>query len=188
MAISVQNPSIPESPVEEIKFFKETDPYGEFSNFYRPGQPIIFEEKEYFTSEHMYHASKYIYLDAPEINRQYIEVIRTINTPYKAKLLANQTKSYRYQWQLNLNAIIDEYQGKGIKSNPDWDTVKDRVMEYVLLCKFRSNSHCREILLSTKQAKLSEASPYDSYWGLGPHGNGQNKLGNLLGKIRDILS
>lgn len=171
----------------EIRFFKETDPFGEFCNFYRFDQPIIYEGKEYFTSEHMYHASKYIYADAHEINSEYIEVIRKVNTPYKAKLLANQTKLDRYSWQLDLNDIIDKYHGLGIKPNPNWENVKDLVMEFVLLCKFRSNNHCREVLLSTGDAKLFEVSPYDSYWGLGKHNKGQNKLGLLLEKVRTTL-
>src|SRR5665811_1176045 len=108
-----------EKQENEIRFFKENDPYGEFSNFYQTSSPILFEGKEYSTSEHIYQAAKYIYPDAPEINQVYVEIIRKINTPYKAKILANENQLYQYQWQIDLNRIIHEYQQKGIKSNPN---------------------------------------------------------------------
>ena len=173
-----------------IKFFGADKPWGELSNFYPLTQPIIFDGKPYPTSEHLYHTCKYIYPNAPAINQEYIEIIRTASTPYKAKLLANQTKNNRYYWNQELNSIIDLYVIKGIKARDDWnftlenynENVKYYVMKYILLCKFKTDKHCRDVLLSTGNAKLMENSPYDNYWG----GQG-NKLGILLEEVRKEL-
>lgn len=167
-----------------VRFFKEDAPFGELSNFYRLTSPVIFDGKEYFTSESLYHACKYIFPEAPDVNKEYIEHIRTASTPYKSKLLANMTKSHKYQWNEELNTIIDTYTLKGVKRRDDWEQVKDYVMKYVLLLKFKTDKHCYHVLLSTGSAKLIEASPYDNYWGCGKDGKGLNKLGTLLEQVR----
>ena len=41
--------------------------------------------------------------------------------------------------------------------------------------------------MNTGDRKLVEHSPYDSYWGDGPDGNGQNRLGELLMRLRSAL-
>lgn len=171
-----------------VRFFKEDAPFGELSNFYKLSSPILFDGKEYTTSEHLYHACKYVYPEAAQINQQYIEQIRLANTPYKAKILANMTKSHKYQWNEELNSIIDIYTINGVKRREDWEQVKDKVMKYVLILKFKTDKHSRELLILTVNARLIEASPYDSYWGCGSNGKGLNKLGKLLEEVREELN
>ena len=55
----------------------------------------------------------------------------------------------------------------------DWQIAKDAVM--------------REILLGTGDELLIEAAYNDRYWGSGPDGKGQNKLGLTLMKVRNEL-
>ena len=42
-------------------------------------------------------------------------------------------------------------------------------------------------MLSTGSADLMEASPWDTFWGLGKKGDGQNNLGKTLVRVREQL-
>jgi ribA/ribD-fused uncharacterized protein len=66
----------------------------------------------------------------------------------------------------------------------DWDTVKDSLMEAIQTAKFTQHPELREMLVGTGSRKLVYADPYDSYWGSGKDGLGQNKLGEIVMKIR----
>jgi ribA/ribD-fused uncharacterized protein len=57
----------------------------------------------------------------------------------------------------------------------DWESVKDEAIEL------------RQLLLSTGDEELQEAAPTDYYWGVGRDGNGQNKLGLILMRLRAEL-
>ncbi len=59
-----------------------------------------------------------------------------------------------------------------------------------LRVKFDQHQDLKQKLLSTGDAKLVEASPYDSYWGNATRKDGSkglNKLGILLMKVRSEL-
>jgi hypothetical protein len=45
----------------------------------------------------------------------------------------------------------------------------------------------RLALLHTGNSDLAEQAPWDGYWGLGPDGNGTNRLGQMLTALRDAL-
>ena len=47
----------------------------------------------------------------------------------------------------------------------DWARVKEDVMLVALRAKFRQNRHLQAVLLSTRDAKLSEHTHKDRYWG-----------------------
>lgn len=169
---------------KRIEFFRETDAYGEFCNFYP--SPIEYCKKTYPTVEHLYQARRYIFKDAPSINNEYAEVIRTSSTPYKAKLLANQFIFRRYPWQQKLSKTIEDYKQRGIQMREDWDEVCVEVMLEALRLKFKTSEHCREVLLSTRGKELAERSG-DSFWGTGDDDKGENMLGKLLMQVRDEL-
>ena len=57
-------------------------------------------------------------------------------------------------------------------------------MYRALIAKFTQHAYLMRLLLETGKRKLVERSPYDSYWGDGPDGNGKNRLGELLMKLR----
>ena len=69
----------------------------------------------------------------------------------------------------------------------DRESVKDEVMERAVRRKFELRAELRLLLLSTGDEELQEAAPTDYYWGLGRDGNGQNKLGLILMRLRAEL-
>lgn len=73
--------------------------------------------------------------------------------------------------------------GRRIKLRPDWEQVKDGVMEAVLRAKF-SDLELRNRLLATGDVELVEGNTHgDTYWGV-CDGKGRNMLGKLLMKLR----
>lgn len=69
----------------------------------------------------------------------------------------------------------------------DWDDVKLTIMEEILTAKTRQHPYVAKKLLRTQNYPIVEDSPYDSYWGCGIDRNGENQLGKLWMKIRELL-
>ena len=140
-----------------IRFFSKSDTYRDFSNF--AAYPIEIDATIWPTTEHYYQAHKF--QDA-----ELQERIRQAEKPVIAKNLARKCKA---------------------RSRPDWDQVKDAVMELALRAKFTQHADLRALLLTTGDEDLAETAPNDYYWGVGAEGSGQNKLGLLLMRIRADL-
>lgn len=79
-----------------------------------------------------------------------------------------------------------------------WCEQREEVMFEGCMEKFKQNQHLKEQLLSTQNLILTEASPYDTIWGIGLDENhpdatnptnwkGLNLLGEVLMKVRDKL-
>ena len=77
--------------------------------------------------------------------------------------------------------------GQTVHIRKDWDEIKISVMYECVLAKFVQNQEFRNRLFSTGDEEIAEDSPIDSFWGLGPNGNGQNNLGIILMKVRSLL-
>ena len=89
---------------------------------------------------------------------------------------------------------------KKIQSSDRWKTGTCKViMEKANIAKFTQNKHLADVLLSTGDKNLVEASPSDTFWCAGvnlrnilstPRDQwpGNNELGKLLMKIRDTLA
>lgn len=170
---------------QTLKFWKESEKYGELSNFYPLKTPIIYKGKSYKTSEHLYHAMKYLHDKSTPEDIEYADVIRQAKTPYMSKILANQEMGGKNEkWRLALQTKIQHYKSKGVSPCSEWENIKVDVMKQVLRLKFNSDLHCKKVLLSTGTNKLEEASPYDLFWG----SKGKNMLGLLLMEIRDDLT
>ncbi len=76
--------------------------------------------------------------------------------------------------------------GQGLTIRPDWEEVKESVMEDILRIKF-SHPDLQKKLLETDTLYLEETNTWgDTYWGV-CRGAGQNKLGHILMKIRTEL-
>lgn len=76
--------------------------------------------------------------------------------------------------------------GRRLKLREDWEEIKDSVMYACLKSKFQ-NAEMREKLLATEDAILIEGNNHgDRYWGM-VNGEGQNKLGKLLMRIRSEI-
>ena len=59
-------------------------------------------------------------------------------------------------------------------------------MEDVLYAKFKQHPDLRVMLLGTGTAELEYAA-YDSFWGSGVDGTGNNQLGKVLTRVREQL-
>ncbi|HSA76158.1 MAG TPA: NADAR family protein [Nitrosarchaeum sp.] len=165
---------------DTVNFFRENKKYGCLSNF--AATPITYKDVVYPTSEHLYQCLKFMYDDAPEVNKIYAELIRTAKTPYQSKLLGNQRGD-------TSKKLEDEFQEKTkreqkVVAHPDWDQIKVGVMWKVLKIKFGSASSHTQMLIDTYPSYIVEKSPYDDFWGSGRNGDGKNMLGKLLMKIR----
>lgn len=79
-----------------------------------------------------------------------------------------------------------------------WDSKKFEIVVKGNKAKFSQNLDLKEFLLSTGDAILAEASPYDKIWGIGldreialngtiEHWQGENLLGCALMEVRDWL-
>lgn len=79
-----------------------------------------------------------------------------------------------------------------------WTDVKGPMMENILMAKFRCNEALKHRLLNTEGYILVEASPGDTYWGVGMDENnsdisdtrnwkGRNVLGHVLMNVREML-
>jgi ribA/ribD-fused uncharacterized protein len=141
-----------------IRFFSRSETYSEFSNF--APFPIELDGERWPTSEHYYQAQKFT---DPALQAK----IRAAGKPIVAKSLAD--------------AHID-------KIRPDWDAVKEQVMDRAVRRKFALHPELRALLLSTGDEPIAEDGPNnDRYWGIGRDGSGQNKLGRIIERIRDDL-
>lgn len=87
-----------------------------------------------------------------------------------------------------LSAAQAKRLGKSVTLRYDWDKVKERVMYEVCLFKFTAHKYLQAELLATGDKYLEETNYWgDTYWGV-CNGEGQNKLGETLMKIRSELN
>ena len=82
---------------------------------------------------------------------------------------------------------IAKRKGRKIILRRDWEQIKDNVMEFCLRKKFTEHLDLQKKLLETGDAILIEGNTWgDTYWGMCA-GVGENKLGQLLMKIREEI-
>jgi len=139
-----------------IHFYKESDAYGEFSNFAR--YPIVIDDVMWYSSEHYFQAMKFPH------DRDYQEKIRTTKACHDIKRLGATRQ---------------------IKLRPDWEDVKENIMMIALRAKFDQYPELKQLLLSTAGKSLVEHTENDNYWGDAGDGSGLNRLGNLLVELRE---
>jgi ribA/ribD-fused uncharacterized protein len=118
---------------------------------------IEFEGVKYPTVEHAYQSAKT--LDMTDRRR-----IAALPTPAKAKAA-----------------------GRALKLRDDWERVKFDVMEQCVRQKFTRHADLRRQLLDTGDATLEEGNTWgDRVWGV-YQGQGDNRLGKILMKVREEL-
>ncbi len=142
-----------------IRFYDPKKENGELSNYY--GSKITIDGIEYATSEHYYQANKFTGNMNDKRSLEYVELIRSQNTPNKAKILASQKIQGGYQWKLELNEIIKQYPDVSLRK--DWEYIKVNVMQVAVMNKFLQNPTLKDKLLSTGNAYLVEHTSRDSY-------------------------
>lgn len=82
--------------------------------------------------------------------------------------------------------------GKTLTLRPDWDLVKVRIMQEIVLTKFLVNKDLQEKLLATGYERLEEINEWhDQFWGkcsCSTHqNNGLNMLGAVLMRTRNMI-
>ncbi|HEY7089515.1 MAG TPA: NADAR family protein, partial [Tepidisphaeraceae bacterium] len=118
---------------------------------------VVYEGITYPTAEHAYQAAKTL---DPEQRKK----IAALPTPAEAKAA-----------------------GRELKLRDDWETAKFVVMEDVVRYKFTHHPDLAAKLLDTGDATLEEGNTWnDRIWGV-YHGQGENRLGKILMKVRDEL-
>lgn len=143
---------------EVIEFYAVGDAYGELSNF--APFPIFLRGKRWPTSEHFFQAQKFA-------GTSHEEQVRRAKKPRLAAEMGRDRKR---------------------PLRRDWASVKDGVMLEALRAKFSQHADLRALLLATGDARLVEHTANDDYWGDGGDGSGENRLGQLLMRVRDELS
>lgn len=111
------------------------------------------------------------------------------NTSYKNAEAAFQAgKTYKNGVPQALQ-FADGDQAFKIGKNGQWSYHGQNVirMKDVLWAKFTQNNKLKQFLLQTGKKTLIEDSDRDAFWGIGPQGTGQNKLGELLMDLREQL-
>lgn len=182
--------------MKDIYFCKENEEYGCFSNFYGIDDDkfkLIIDGIQYRTTEHYYQCMKFD--DGTSYGREYMEIVRESDTPYKSKILGhlglNAHRNFN-TWRVSkddrrfIKDVILEYLNKGVKMRDDFEENKIDIMYKCVYKKFKQNKHLKKILLSTGDRILIENAKYDSFWGIGK-GNGQNNLGKILMRVRTQL-
>lgn len=70
----------------------------------------------------------------------------------------------------------------------NWNDVKAAIMTEILRAKLAQNQDVRDCLIKTGTKQLIENSPWDSFWGVGKNGDGQNQMGKILMELRKELA
>lgn len=140
-----------------ILFYRQDEPYGEFSNF--SPHPFKLNGRVWPTSEHYFQAQKFA-------GTEHEETVRNAKTPSMAAKLGRS---------------------RSLPLRADWETVKDNVMRTALRAKFEQHPKLKSLLLSTGDVELIEHTRNDSYWADGGDGTGKNRLGTLLMELRAEL-
>ncbi len=154
-----------------IGFYKETEEYGCFSNWY----PVKFKVDgiEFISSEQYMMFSK----------------ARLFGDTVTAAKILQATDQMTIK---KLGREVTPFDGSL------WNSRDMEIMKKGLLAKFSQNEDIKEILLSTGDNILAECAPRDLKWGIGysvgspavqdpSKWRGQNKLGQVLMNIRDEL-
>lgn len=140
-----------------IKFYRINDSYGEFSNF--SPYNIILRGTTWNTSEHYFQARKFKDVDL-------IFKVMDAPTPMEAARIGRDRNN---------------------KIREEWESIKLDIMKEAVYAKFTQHRNLKDLLLSTGNEELVEASPYDSFWGEGEDGKGLNHLGKILMEVREQI-
>lgn len=156
-------------PDSVIAFWKVSEPYGEFSNWYI-GKKI---DNRFLSSEHLFMFEKALLFNDLDTGDEILKA----STCKEAKALGRKVA--------NFNSEV-------------WDSVKYKIMYNACLKKFSQDERLKALLLGTENKILIEASPLDTVWGIGlavnnpkiykpAYWQGENLLGFCLMEVRDKL-
>lgn len=141
--------------MEVVKFWHQGESNGFLSNLF--DAPIEIDGSVWPTSEHYYQAMKHD-------DKVVIEKVRRQKKALNSKFVSRKACKRLNRWP------NDEH--------------KLSSMRIAIKAKFDQHTILRGKLLKTAPLKIIEDSPFDSYWGVGADGKGQNKMGVLLMELR----
>ncbi|TFK69438.1 DUF1768-domain-containing protein [Pluteus cervinus] len=137
---------------------------GEYSGFLNHSEHrIMYRNKTYPSAAHLWEAMKYL-----DRRPDLAEMIR-------------MCADFGELFQLTSSEAFRKEERR------DWAKVFLKVLEDVVLRKFRQHPDLRSLLLGTGHAPLVYSDTRDGYWGDGPMGSGTNHLGKVLQVVRDRL-
>lgn len=179
--------------LEYIHFYSTNDPYDWASNFY-PVSNLVIDGEKWPTSEHYFQAMKFRGKNATPKSIEYSNLIKSAETPSRAKSLGIQRKNIRFgrTWTLNskdprmIRDIILQY--LDVKIRPDWEKKKVKVMIKALLHKFNDPKLKAKITDVPDNAYFVEHTKHDKIWADGGDGGTGEKGSNFLGKILTVIS
>ena len=160
---------------------------------------MVYDGKEYATSEHLYQSLRYINALGGvnlNVNLEYAELIRRASTATGAKMMGNQVLIEKgSQWKVSLGKVIKSFQDRGLR-RVYLDRDANECMGWAVTEKLRQEKECLEKLLAIPS--LDKIIYHgDEYWGIhekivsgeGPNAwreyCGQNQLGKILSQIRE---
>jgi ribA/ribD-fused uncharacterized protein len=157
-----------------ILFFRrDRNDYFFLSHFH--ASDIFIDGETWPTVEHYFQAQK-------SFDPAYREAIRAYIHPGMAKRIAARPDGSRkisgQSW----------FRAHGQRYREDWPLVQLDIMRKADFAKFGQNLRLRELLLATDEAPIIEDTTSDSFWGIGPDGNGENWAGRILMEVRKRLS
>lgn len=153
-----------------IYFWKQTDKYGAFSQWYKSNF-IDYNSVKYNCAEQFMMYQKAILFGDNEVAQ---EILNESN-PKNIKALGRRIKNFNQQ---------------------EWDENKFEIVISGNFYKFTQNTKLRDILLNTKYEIIAEASPLDKIWGIGideksaesgAEWQGENLLGKALMIVRSMI-
>lgn len=148
---------------EAVRFYREEDAFGAFSNFAPYPFVVRLPSGRTLTApttEHFFQALKFW-----GSSSEHARAILAAETPKAAATMGRDRKQ---------------------PMRGDWEVVKDHVMRLAVAEKVRQHPELSALLESTKDAAIVEHAPLDGYWGnayeLG--GTGKNMLGRIFEEVR----
>jgi predicted NAD-dependent protein-ADP-ribosyltransferase YbiA (DUF1768 family) len=157
--------------------------HGEFeflSNFHMTDIP--YKGIVYPSTEHAFQAQKVMNLN---VRRE----IAALDTPGKAKRMGKKVK-LRPDWeQVKDEEMYEEVETRKPKKQFKVVPTKSKTKPLYDVCfvKFFSDPELNEMLQATGDAELIEGNTWgDKYWGV-CRGEGQNKLGKILMRVREEM-
>lgn len=178
---SVQQ-SRPQQQINRVFFWLPDDENGYLSNWFRPANFVDPKSKLKFTSSEQYYMAAKAAIAGDK--KRFMEIMR-INEPEPIKKLGRAVNPK--------TMVTSEF----IKL---WEKNRVSIMKVACYLKFSQNHNLKTALLSTGDAELAEASPFDTVWGIGMRKEqaelidkfdklpGKNYLGKVLMDLRKQLS
>lgn len=110
---------------------------------------------------------------------------KSAEAAFQAQKTTSEKERQRFT---NLSASEAKKLGQSLRLRQDWDRNKVSIMEEIVKAKFLLNKDLGEQLLATGNAHLQEMNTWgDTFWGTDMNGIGENHLGQILMRVREIL-